>query len=102
MVFDILVCTFCFDEKKRYLCAAKYLIYMVRTIITPTQTEIHLSIPKKYIGKKVEITFFALDELVKKQSKRTLGDFLGLLSKDDYTQINEYTQQARKEWNRNF
>ena len=75
---------------------------MVRTIITPSQTDIHLSIPERYIGKKVEITFFALDELMEKKSKKTMGDFLGLLSDDDYTQIKEFTQQARKEWNRDF
>ena len=38
-------------------------IYMVRTVITPTKTDIHLAIPKNYIGKRIEITFFAIDEL---------------------------------------
>lgn len=75
---------------------------MVRTVITPVQTDIHLSIPENYIGKKVEITFFALDELMDKQSKKTLSDFMGLLSNDEYVQLKEYTQQARKEWNRDF
>jgi len=75
---------------------------MVRTIITPTQTDIHLSIPEVYIGKKVEVTFFALDELREKQPKKTLGDFWGSLSEDEYIQLKEYTQQARKEWNRSF
>jgi len=75
---------------------------MVRTVITPVQTDIHLSIPENYIGKKVEITFFALDELMEKQSKKTLGDFLGLLSDDEYVQLKEYTQQARNEWDRDF
>ncbi|MCL1936802.1 MAG: hypothetical protein FWF52_00195 [Candidatus Azobacteroides sp.] len=75
---------------------------MVRTVITPTQTDIHLSIPENYIGKKVEITLFALDELMEKHPQKTLEDFLGLLPEDEYLQLKEYTQQARKEWNRNF
>ena len=75
---------------------------MERTVIIPTQNNIHLSIPENYIGKKVEITFFALDELVEEQPKKTLGDFVGLLSEDEYLQLKEYTQQARKEWNRDF
>ena len=75
---------------------------MVRTIITPTKTDIHLSIPENYIGKKVEITFFALDELMEKQPKKTLGDFIGLLSEDEYLQLKGHTQQARNEWNRDF
>ena len=75
---------------------------MVRTIITPAKKDIHLSIPENYIGKKLEITFFALDELIEKQSNKKLGDFLGLLSEDEYTQLKNHTEQARKEWNRNF
>ena len=61
---------------------------MVRTIIIPSQTDIRLSIPEKYIGKKVEITFFALDELMEKQSKKTMGDFLGLLKDSSSTYSN--------------
>jgi len=75
---------------------------MVRTVITPTQTDIHLAIPKNYIGKKVEIIFSALDELAEKKPQKTLGDFLGLLSENEYIQLKEHTQQARKEWNRDF
>jgi len=37
-----------------------------------------------------------------KIDQKTLGDFLGLLSEDDYLQLKERTQQARKEWNRDF
>ena len=36
---------------------------MARTIITPKNTNINLSIPNDYVGKPIEITFVALDEL---------------------------------------
>jgi len=75
---------------------------MVRTIITPTQNDISLLIPKNYIGKKVEVTFFALDELEEKQPQKTLGDFFCSLSEEECFQLREYTTQARKEWNRDF
>jgi len=71
-------------------------------MITPSQTDVQLMIPENYIGKKVEIIFFALDELEEKQPKKTLGDFLGLLSEKEYLQLEEYTSQARKEWDRDF
>jgi hypothetical protein len=74
---------------------------MIRTIITPEQTDIHLSIPENYVGKAVEITFLALDE-IEPQSKKNLGDFLGLLPEEEYRQLKIHTQQARKEWNRDF
>jgi hypothetical protein len=74
---------------------------MVRTIITPKHTDIHLSIPETYVGKTVEITFLVLDE-PEQQPKKTLGDFWGLLSEEEYLQLKDHTQQARKEWNRSF
>ncbi|MDR2680213.1 MAG: hypothetical protein LBC47_05320 [Tannerella sp.] len=36
---------------------------MVRTIITPENTDIHLLIPENYVGKTVEVTLLVLDEL---------------------------------------
>jgi hypothetical protein len=75
---------------------------MVKTVITPKQTDVHLSIPENYVGKQVEITFFVLDELVEKHPQKTLGDFFGRLPEKEYLQLKECTQHARKEWNRNF
>ena len=76
---------------------------MVRTVITPRQTDIRLAIPENYIGKKVEVTFFALEELFEdKQPQKTLGDFFGVLAENDFQQLKEYTTQARKEWDRIF
>lgn len=74
---------------------------MIRTVITPDQTDIHLSIPANYVGKPIEITFLALDELDQRPEK-TMGDFLGLLSREAYNRLKEHTEQARKEWNRNI
>jgi len=75
---------------------------MMRTTITPMQSNVHLLIPNNYIGKKIEITFFALDELEEKQPQKTLGDFLGILPENEYHQLKEHILQARQEWNRDF
>lgn len=74
---------------------------MVRTTIIPEQNNVTLSIPEMFIGKAVEVTFIALDEL-NPLPKKTLGDFLGMLSENDYLQLKNHTEQARKEWNRNI
>jgi hypothetical protein len=74
---------------------------MVRTIVIPEQNNVLLSMPDAYIGKTIEITFLALDEL-SLPSQKTLGDFAGLLSLNDYQQLKDHTQQARSEWDRNF
>lgn len=36
---------------------------MIRTVITPDKNFLSLNIPDKYIGKKMEIIAFAVDEL---------------------------------------
>jgi hypothetical protein len=74
---------------------------MIRTTVIPKQNNILLPIPEAYIGKPIEITFIALDEL-NLPSQKTLGDFCGLLSESDYEQLRNHTQHARKEWNRDF
>ena len=74
---------------------------MVRTVVIPEQNNLLLSIPDAYIGKTVEITFLALDEL-NLPTPKTLGDFVGLLSPNDYRQLKDHTQQARSEWDRNI
>ena len=75
---------------------------MIRTVITHKQTDVHFLIPEKFIGKKIEITFLVLDELEDRPSPKKMGDFLGLLSNDEYVRLKEYTLQARDEWNRDF
>lgn len=75
---------------------------MVRTIITPAETSIQLSIPKDYVGKKIEITCLALDELIPATPPQTMADFFGTLPEETYNELKKETQNARKEWNRDF
>lgn len=75
---------------------------MVRTIITPSNTSIQVSVPKDYVGKPVEVTCLALEELEEKHGQKTMADFFGVLPADAYKELKEQTQQARKEWNRGF
>ena len=52
---------------------------MTRTIITPMQTDINLLIPREYVGKRIEVVFFALDDPKEKE----FGDFLGFLPESE-------------------
>jgi hypothetical protein len=79
----------------------KKTILMVRTILTPEHTDIHLTIPETYVGKPVEVTFLALEEL-ERQPQATMNDFFGLLPDDTYSLLKQHAEQARKEWDRNF
>lgn len=77
---------------------------MIKTIVTPQNNSINLSIPNNYIGRKIEVLLFAIDELEeeKTKSKKTIANFTGILSEDEYESLKSHTEQARKEWNRNI
>jgi len=75
---------------------------MVRTVMIPEKADIHLSIPEEYIGKEIEITYLALDELDQKREANSMSDFFGTLSEEDYTALKVQTEEARKEWNRSI
>ncbi len=75
---------------------------MIKTIIVPQESSIELTIPASYIGRKIEILFYALDELNDQNAspkKIKLSDkYRGVFSKEDAKSFNEHSQQMRKEW----
>ena len=76
---------------------------MVRTIITPQNTDLHLTIPQKYVGKRVEVTFLDLDEIENKTvNTNNAARFKGLLTTQEADQYNTYLTKVRKEWDRDL
>jgi hypothetical protein len=55
-----------------------------------------------YIGKEIEVLLYPTDELTEEKAKpkKSMIDFSGALSEDDYQSLKENTEKARKEWNR--
>ena len=46
-----------------------------------------------------------LDEVAKEKNvdpQKTMADFCGVLSENDYQLLKQHTEQARKEWNRDI
>jgi hypothetical protein len=74
---------------------------MVRTILRPEHTDIRLSIPETYVGKPIEVTFLALDEL-ERQPEKSMSDFFGLLPGEAYLSLKKHTELARREWDRDL
>lgn len=76
---------------------------MVRTIITPENTSVQLAIPKEYVGKEIEVTVLALDELTgDKPVKVTMADFWNTMSDDTAKILHKDVEQSRNEWERNI
>ena len=72
---------------------------MVRTIVTPSNTDIHLHIEKEYVGKTLEITYLALDEIEQKPApKKTMADFWNTISDETAQKLHDNIKQMRSEW----
>ena len=78
---------------------------MIKTIITPQNNSYPLLIPDNYIGKKVEVLLYALDEVAEEKkapAAKKPSDFFGTLSKEDGEQFQQYVTKTRNEWERNI
>ena len=78
---------------------------MIKTIVTPQESSVQLNIPTNYIGRKIEILLYALDEVSEEGNsmpKKSMASFRGILSDNDYKALKAHTEQARKEWNRDI
>lgn len=76
---------------------------MIRTSITPQQSDILLSIPPQYIGKKLEVLLYAVEEITEEPAKpTTMAQFWGILSPEVGQDILRHAEASRDEWNRNF
>ena len=77
---------------------------MIRTFITPTQSNYNVTLvfPEDYLGEELEVIVFKKQEgLVteKKLNPIKLSDkYRGVFSKEDAKSFNDHTQQMRKEW----
>ncbi|MBS1538632.1 MAG: hypothetical protein JST20_12885 [Bacteroidetes bacterium] len=77
---------------------------MIKTVIIPQSESYSLTIPKNYIGKKLEVLLYAFDELVEEKAiaKKKPSDFFGTLSKEEGEKFHTYITKAREEWDRNI
>jgi hypothetical protein len=77
---------------------------MIRTILTPKNSELHLSIPDTFIGKQVEILIYTTDEakgdIKEEKAKVSISSLKGKLNLNDnqYEDFHKYLNQSRAEW----
>jgi hypothetical protein len=71
---------------------------MVRTVIIPKSANINLPIPKEYVGKPIEVTCLALEELELNDNKTTMEKFWNVISDETAEVLYQGVEQNRKEW----
>lgn len=79
---------------------------MIRTLIIPQNQIIKLEVPKKYIGKRIEILLYSIDELNEVEQKKTdtklSSKYRGKLSSEDATKLRKHVEQSRNDWEERF
>ena len=77
---------------------------MLKTLIVPQESTYSLTIPVHYIGKKVEVLLYSIDELLenKEPKNKKPSDFFGTLSISEGEKFQEYVINSRSEWDRNI
>ncbi len=72
---------------------------MIRTSVTPQQAFLNIAIPSNYIGKKVEVLLYAVDEILEDQPKtQTMADFWNSISDETAAKLHNNVNQIREEW----
>ena len=77
---------------------------MIRIIITPQNTDLHLSIPKDYVGKKLEVSYLPIEELLEDNSgkKTSMAQFWGVISNQTAEDLHKNTTENRNQWDSNI
>ena len=75
---------------------------MIRTIITPENTDVHISIPQNYVGKKIEVLLFASDEPEdeKNPQRKSVASLRGSvkMTSEQYDDLTHHLKKVREEW----
>ena len=77
---------------------------MLKTVITPQESAFSLNIPAHYVGKRLEVLIYSIDELpvTRKPSKKKPSDFFGTLTAQEGEEFQNYIAESRLEWDRNI
>jgi hypothetical protein len=79
---------------------------MIRTVITPENQDVSIHIPENYVGREIEVTVFAVDELKTPENseKKKPSDFRGKLklTEEQYRDFQTHLKNIRNEWDRDI
>jgi hypothetical protein len=74
---------------------------MIKTVAIPQNNSYTLTIPNNYIGKKIEILMYALDEVAEEKvtaPKKTMAEFWGSISDATAAELHKHLEESRNGW----
>jgi hypothetical protein len=77
-----------------------YFYLMIRSLITPQSTDLHIATPDEYVGKKLEVLVFPFDEPkeISTTTQNTMGQFWGVISNKTTEEMHQHISHSREEW----
>ncbi len=77
---------------------------MILTTLIPQQNVISITIPTDLIGKKIEIHYQNVDEILeaKPKKKSIMAKYRGILSAETADALLKEVEKSRNEWDRNI
>ena len=78
---------------------------MVRSFITLQQQNISIVVTQNYVGKKIEVIAFAIEEGQEEHEVlpiNTMAQFWGTMSNETSSDLQEQTKISRNEWDKNI
>jgi len=78
---------------------------MLKTTVTPEKAQIQFSIPDEYVGRKLEVLLYPVDEITETQETKpavTMKQFKGILDKETAERLQKEVTKSRNEWNRDI
>lgn len=72
---------------------------MIKTTLIPQQTNLNILVPQNYIGKKIEVLLYAVDEILINAPKNvTMADFWNVISDETAQKLRKNVAETKDEW----
>ncbi len=74
---------------------------MVRATVTPLDQDVSIHVPENYVGRKLEVLLYPVDELTESQpAKKSVAGLRGSLklTDEEYKDLQQYLKEVRNEW----
>lgn len=79
---------------------------MIRTVVTPANNNLLISIPNDYVGKQIEVLLYTSEEVNEKTitPKNSIAALKGKLnlSPEQYKDFQQHIKEIRNEWERDI
>jgi hypothetical protein len=78
---------------------------MLETIIFPSDTNFLLSLPQQFIGKKIKVLMYSVEEIIEPtivETPKRISQFRGIFSKEEGQKFHNYLNESRNEWERDI